>query len=87
MASTFGQKNKKRNVEAQDLDLDLQFQINGEAWKNDEIQRWYEDVMEWSTHENVQKVIMKEFEEEYKGKGTGSIWNISIPMESFKNQW
>ena len=29
---------------------------------------------------------MKEFKKEYKGKGIGSIWNISIPMEEFKNQ-
>ena len=29
---------------------------------------------------------MNEFEEEDKGKGTSSIWKISIPMEEFKNQ-
>ena len=31
MESTFGQTNKGRNVGTEDLDLDLQFQINGEA--------------------------------------------------------
>ena len=54
MSSTFGWKKKQRNVGTQDLDLDLQFQINGEA-----TMMKFEGVMKMSWSDKLMKMFRR----------------------------